>query len=133
MRLVQLLLGGLVLLLLMLQYSIWFGAPDVFDALALRAQIETQQIDNAGLRERNAALGAEVRDLKQGTEAMEEHARSDLGMVKANETFYQVVAPSADAARGATTPATAPAATESTAVKPPERPHGPAPDRRPRA
>jgi len=131
MRPVQFLIGGLVVLLLMLQWSIWFGAPDAFDALALRAEVETQTIDNAGRRERNAALGAEVRDLKQGTDAVEERARSDLGMVKAGETFYQVVAPATPTAQPpAAAPATTAAPQETSAGDPPERARDPAPDRR---
>lgn len=110
----HLLIGGLVALLLMLQWSIWFGSPDAFDALALRAQIADQRLQNEGLRERNAALGAEVRDLKQGSEAVEERARADLGMVKKDETFYQVVAP-ADGAPGRT--AADPAPTTTTTAK----------------
>lgn len=99
-RPVQFMIGALLALLLLLQWSIWIGSPDAFDALALRAQIADQRIQNEGLRERNAALGAEVRDLKQGSEAVEERARSDLGMVKKDETFYQVIAPTPATARG---------------------------------
>jgi cell division protein FtsB len=112
-RPVRFLIGALVALLLMLQWSIWIGSPDAFDVLALRAQIADQRIQNEGLRERNAALGAEVRDLKQGSEAVEERARSDLGMVKKDETFYQVIAPKA-AAPGASAATVAPAAADPT-------------------
>jgi cell division protein FtsB len=117
----RLMIGALVALLLMLQWSIWIGSPDAFDALALRAQIADQRIQNEGLRERNAALGAEVRDLKQGSEAVEERARSDLGMVKKDETFYQVIAPKAPAADQpgvAPAPASAPTAAPTTAPTP---------------
>lgn len=121
------LIGALIALLLMLQWSIWIGSPDAFDVLALRAQIADQRIQNEGLRERNAALGAEVRDLKQGSEAVEERARSDLGMVKKDETFYQVIAPKPGAPTttdGAAAPSTAgeqSAAPTSTPPPPKER------------
>jgi cell division protein FtsB len=104
----RLMIGALIVLLLMLQWSIWFGAPDAFDALALRAEIADQRIQNEGLRERNQALGAEVRDLKQGSEAVEERARSDLGMVKKDETFYQVIPPAPTSGAPAAAPTTAP-------------------------
>ena len=53
--------------------------------------IELQKVENNQMRERNAVLAAEVRDLKQGLEAIEERARSELGMIKQNETFFQVI------------------------------------------
>jgi len=53
--------------------------------------IELQKVENNQMRERNAVLAAEVRDLKQGLEAIEERARSELGMIKRNETFFQVI------------------------------------------
>ena len=58
---------------------------------ALAAQVEAQRRENAGLEERNAALAAEVRDLKEGVAAVEERARSELGMIKPGEVFYRVV------------------------------------------
>ena len=124
----QLMLGALVVLLLLLQWSIWFGSPDAFDAIALQKQIAGQKLENQGLQERNSALGAEVRDLKQGSEAIEERARSDLGMVKKDETFYQVIAPAKE--RPAQTPTTggapaidtAPDTTEHSGASPTTRP-----------
>lgn len=99
-------------MLLALQYRIWFGPHDAFDALALRGEIAEQRIENERLLERNRALAAEVRDLKQGGDALEERARSDLGMVKGTETFYRVVPPVAG------TPATAPATTPTPVTAP---------------
>ena len=58
---------------------------------ALRAQVAAQTHENAGLKQRNDALAAEVRDLKSGVAAVEERARSELGMIKPGETFYRVV------------------------------------------
>jgi cell division protein FtsB len=98
-------------MLLALQYRIWFGPHDAFDALALRGEIAEQRIENERLRERNQALAAEVRDLRQGGDAVEERARSDLGMVKGTETFYRVVAPVAGTPSTAPAPSSAPAAT----------------------
>ena len=86
---------GLVfaLLILALQYPLWLGKGGWLRVRELNGQVETQKDVNAGLKARNAALDAEVRDLKQGTEAIEERARLDLGMVKRDETFYQLVKP----------------------------------------
>ena len=60
-----------------------------------RSAIEAQAEENARLAERNRTLAAEVRDLKEGRAAIEERARTDLGMIGANETFFQVVPPAA--------------------------------------
>jgi cell division protein FtsB len=81
----------LVLLLVYLQYRLWFGDGNLFDVMQLGDEVETQREENIRLRERNDALDAEVRDLQQGLDAIEEHAREDLGMVKDGETFYQIV------------------------------------------
>ena len=81
----------LVLLLVYLQYRLWFDDGSLQDAWELHQDVEMQRHENVELRERNAALEAEVTDLQQGLDAIEEHAREDLGMVKKGETFYQVV------------------------------------------
>ena len=81
----------LLLLLAYLQYKLWFGAGSLQDVRELQQAVEQQREENLQLRERNDALDAEVRDLQQGLDAIEEHAREDLGMVKEGETFYQVV------------------------------------------
>ena len=81
----------LVLLLVYLQYKLWFGEGSLQDVWQLHQDVEFQRQENIELRERNAALDAEVKDLQQGFDAIEEHAREDLGMVKEGETFYQVV------------------------------------------
>jgi cell division protein FtsB len=115
-------------MLLALQYRIWFGPHDAFDALALRGEIAEQRIENERLLERNRALAAEVRDLKQGGDAVEERARSDLGMVKDSETFYRVVSPvagtpsTAPAPVGAPTAPSAPGATTAADHKPARKP-----------
>ena len=84
----------LLVLLGALQAKFWFGAGGWRDAQALRATVEAQRIENARLQQRNDALTAEVEDLKSGETAVEERARSELGMVKPGETFYRVVEPS---------------------------------------
>ena len=81
----------LLLLLAYLQYKLWFGEGSLQDVLELQRAVEQQREENLQLRERNDALDADVRDLQQGLDAIEEHAREDLGMVKEGETFYQVV------------------------------------------
>src|SRR3970040_1219327 len=88
MRMIALLL---LILLAAVQRELWSedgGLPAVF---ALQRQIDLQLKENARLRERNQALDAEVHDLKQGLEAIEERARSEMGMVKEGGTFYQIV------------------------------------------
>lgn len=81
----------LVVLLIGLQYQLWFGRNSLPAAWRLARQVEAQKQENEQLRERNAALEAEVEDLKQGLSAIEERARTELGMVKKGETFYQVI------------------------------------------
>ncbi|MCW8828565.1 MAG: cell division protein FtsB [Gammaproteobacteria bacterium] len=78
-------------LLLVLQYQLWFGNGGLLRVWQMDARVKQQKQENSQLDERNKALEAEVRDLKQGLEALEERARSDLGMIKKDETFFQVV------------------------------------------
>ncbi|WP_455200063.1 cell division protein FtsB [Kaarinaea lacus] len=85
------LIAILIVLLLVLQYKLWFGDGNMREVWQLQSAIEAQQKENEKLRERNAALEAEVQDLKQGLEAIEERARSELGMIKKDETFYQII------------------------------------------
>jgi cell division protein FtsB len=95
---------GLLALLLLLQYRLWLGEGGMREVARLRAEITAQREENSQLRERNRTLAAEVQDLKKGTTAIEERARTDLGMVGKSETFYQVVTPkpaTGEAARSA--------------------------------
>jgi cell division protein FtsB len=85
------LISVLIILLVLLQYRLWFGDGSLQDVWQLQQQIEQQKTENEKLRERNAALEAEVKDLKQGMSAIEERARSELGLIKKGETFYQVI------------------------------------------
>jgi len=100
MRVLALVFVGLILAL---QYPLWFGKGGWLRVRELSGQVQAQKARNAELKVRNDALDAEVRDLKQGYEAIEERARSELGMVKQDEVFFQTV----DAKPGA--PAAAPA------------------------
>ncbi len=90
----------LLVLLLMLQYRLWVGDGSLAEVWDLYQQVEAQRDENQSLRERNQALEAEVQDLKQGLEAIEERAREELGMIKEGETFYQIIEPPAEPAGG---------------------------------
>lgn len=81
----------LVVLLLLLQYPLWLGKGSWLKVWDLNRQVEEQQRINQQTKTRNALLDAEVRDLKQGTAAIEERARSELGMIKRDEVFYQIL------------------------------------------
>ncbi|MBI5460697.1 MAG: cell division protein FtsB [Gammaproteobacteria bacterium] len=85
----------LIALLLGLQYKLWVGEGSIAEIWNLLQAGEVQRDENARLKERNAALEAEVKDLKTGMDAIEERARTDLGMVKDGEIFYQIVEPQA--------------------------------------
>jgi cell division protein FtsB len=87
----KVLIAVLILLLLILQYKLWFGDGNMREVWQLETTIEAQTAENKKLRERNLALEAEVKDLKQGLEAIEERARNELGMIKKDETFYQII------------------------------------------
>lgn len=81
---------------LALQGQLWLTDDGFRKTRELRAAVEQQRDHNLGLQNRNLALEAEVRNLKQGQEAAEERARTDLGMIGKSETFYQVVPASTD-------------------------------------
>ena len=81
----------LVVLIAALQYPLWFGKGGWTRVWELDRQLQQQRVGNDKLRQRNAALEAEVRDLKNGYDAIEERARSELGMTRKDETFYEVL------------------------------------------
>ena len=85
------LLAMLLLVLIALQLKMWFGEGGYRDVKRLAVRVEAQARENEVLALRNRELQAEVEDLRQGLQAVEERARSELGMVKENEEFYQVV------------------------------------------
>ena len=90
---------GLLLLLLLSQYRLWFAAEgSLAERHRLEGEITRQEALNSELRSRNAVLEQEVIELQQGLETVEERARSDLGMIRDGETYYQVVDESAAAA-----------------------------------
>ena len=81
----------LMLLIMILQWALWFGKDGVIDLWEARKVVEYVQKQSETLTQRNNALKAEVLDLQNGLEAVEERARSELGLVKQNETFIQIV------------------------------------------
>jgi cell division protein FtsB len=83
--------AALAVAVVLLQYRVWFSEHGVRELERLESAVAAQRTDNEQLDERNRQLAAEVRDLKTGMDALEERARSDLGMIGHNETFYQVV------------------------------------------
>jgi cell division protein FtsB len=83
--------AALLLVIALLQYRLWLSHDGVRDVQRLEGAVATQRAENERLVERNRELAGEVRDLKNGTAALEERARSELGMIAGNETFYQVV------------------------------------------
>jgi cell division protein FtsB len=93
-----------VVLIAALQYPMWLGKGGWLQVREFDRQIVAQRESNAALKARNDALDAEVRDLKTGYEAIEERARSELGMIRQDEVFFQLqdnAAPAASAARPA--------------------------------
>jgi cell division protein FtsB len=83
--------GVMTGLLLLLQYQLWLGHGSVRDVWRLEKAVAAQLRENEALRQRNDTLEAEVKDLKSGLEAVEERARRELGMIRDDEVFYQVV------------------------------------------
>jgi cell division protein FtsB len=90
----------LLILLIALQVKLWTGQGGMREVWRLEHRVGEQKAENAKLKTRNETLSAEVDDLKSGDEAVEERARSELGLLKPGETFYQVVEP-ADATKPA--------------------------------
>jgi cell division protein FtsB len=81
----------LLVLIALLQYRLWLGDGGIAELQELQGRIEKLTEESEKRRERNAALEADVRDLKEGTDAIEERARQELGMIKEGETFVQVI------------------------------------------
>jgi len=89
----KILTAALAVALVLLQYRIWISDDGLRGVERLQHAVAAQQTLNATLTQRNSRLEAQVEDLKSGTAAIDELARSDLGMIGPNETFYQVVQP----------------------------------------
>ena len=87
----KILAGILGALIILIQYPLWLGKGGWLRAWEVDRQVDAQRAKNRQLQQRNATLEAEVRDLKQGSEAIEERARHDLGMVRNDEVFFQIV------------------------------------------
>lgn len=81
----------LLLVLAALQYRLWFGQLSVTDYLRQQEEIATQQASNQELIKRNRMLLADVNDLRQGQEAIEERARNELGLIAEDEVFFRIV------------------------------------------
>jgi cell division protein FtsB len=84
-------IAALVVITALLQYKLWIGNGSFGEVYRLDRTIVAQEKENAAAKERNLALQAEVDDLKHGMDAIEERARSDLGMIKKDETFFRVI------------------------------------------
>lgn len=92
----RMILVVLLLLFVILQYFIWLGEHGFARLWRLEQTVTDQREENLQLQSRNQQLHAEVMDLKRGSNALEERARSELGLVKPDETFYQVIEPKQD-------------------------------------
>ena len=93
----------LLLVTIYLQYSLWFGRGGIREVNKLAQAVEAQRDEIAHLQDRNRALEAEVMDLKQGLEAIEERARSEMGMIKDGEVFFRFIDPAqVESAEGGT-------------------------------
>lgn len=89
----KLVIGILLMLLVVLQYQLWRGDRGMPGVHRLEVAVASQREENARLEDRNRHLAAEVLDLKEGLEAVEERARTNLGMIGRDEIFYQVLEP----------------------------------------
>jgi len=85
------LMGLLVIILALLQYRLWVGDASLPGMWRMQREVATQKQENTKLIDRNRVLKAEVSDLKHGVAAIEERARTELGMIKKDETFYQII------------------------------------------
>ena len=83
------LMGGLLGLLLLLQYRLWFAEGGLAEANRLASQLEGAEAENATLSDRNATLTRELMALQSGNEAVEKNARENLGLIKEGEVYYQ--------------------------------------------
>ena len=81
----------LLVLLIWLQYKIWLQDGGIPEVLQLQKEVDIEQSEVKKLQERNQSLDAEVKDLKKGLDAIEERARSEMGMIKKGEVYYQVI------------------------------------------
>ena len=87
----KILIAVLILIFIGLQYRLWVGEGSFADIYRLQEQVGEQEIENIELEERNAVLFNEVNELQTGMDAIEEHARNELGLIKEGETFFLLV------------------------------------------
>jgi len=87
----HLIIIALVILLFILQLDLWIGKGSMQEVWQLEKEIAIQEKENLRLKERNQALHEEVKDLKRGLEAIDERARTDMGMIHQDETFFQII------------------------------------------
>ncbi len=83
--------GILLITLISIQYALWFGDKNVFDLYRLNQAVQQTRLENMAIHQRNQRLVAEVIDIKEGGETVETIARSELGLIKQGETFYQII------------------------------------------
>ncbi|KAF0802296.1 hypothetical protein A6D6_04082 [Alcanivorax xiamenensis] len=91
----QVMLAVLALLLVVLQVRLWFGEGSLRHVATLKKEVQALSEQNQSLSERNRLMAADVRDLKEGSDAVEELARKDLGMIRDGETFFLILEPDA--------------------------------------
>ncbi|MGB5330709.1 MAG: cell division protein FtsB [Gammaproteobacteria bacterium] len=94
----KILIAVLILILIGLQYKLWFGDGSLSEVVQLTHELEIQKQKLSELEQRNKILEAQVLDLQNGLDAFEEKARNDLGMIKQGETFIQLIPPQGDSA-----------------------------------
>ena len=87
----KILIAVLILILIGLQYRLWIGDGSFADIDRLEQQVSVQEIENAELEDRNSTLVREVDELQTGMDAIEEHARNELGLIREGETFFLII------------------------------------------
>lgn len=117
----------LIAIVLLLQYLLWIAGDGVRQTYSLRVSIQAQTEENAELTERNQALEADIKDLKNGLTAIEERARTEMGMIRPDETFYRILEqplpnPAAESSKPSLSTAKRPAATTKPLAQPTKRP-----------
>lgn len=120
----------LIAIVLLLQYLLWIAGDGVRQTYSLRVSIQAQTEENAELTERNQALEADIKDLKNGLTAIEERARTEMGMIRPDETFYRILEqplpnPAAESSKPSLSTAKRPAATTKPLAQPAKRPMHP--------
>lgn len=86
----------LIVLLGLLQYRLWFGEHSIADYFRQQEELRSQQASNLELAKRNRLLLADVKDLQQGLDAIEERARNELGLIKEDEVFFRMISQQGD-------------------------------------